>query len=259
MLQIQCNIKTEGNITKPRTWVIITISVVWLLLTVPACRKDTCPTAEQPTGRTLLEFDIHQDMNLILLTTFAEPPQFAIWLEDPVTGQLKTIFVTYRSATGDMVGKAECPACLPRWFEVYEQETGKVGYPTQDNPAPAAVTVPTPQDEHFKITYEIQPGSKWICWLEMSLAGDFNEKYQEYDSEAKTVDWDFSGQPSLIYRAEITAVPGNQFVPELYGKVVLNSPDNQAVQPVTDDITTAKDVFKPIKISVIQPPPNTTK
>ncbi len=244
-------------------WAIITISAIWLLLTVPACRKDACPTtkqaAQQPTCRTLLEFDIHQDKDLILLTTFAEPPQFAIWLEDPATHQLKTIFVTYRSATGDLVGKAECPACLPRWFDVYEQETGKVGYPTQDDPAPAAVTVPTPQNEHFKITYEIQQGSKWICWLEMSLAGDFNEKYQEYDPDAKTIDWDFTGQPSLIYRAEITAIPGKQFVPELYGKTVLNSPNGQTMQPITDDITTAKDVLKSIKIAVLQPSPDTAK
>lgn len=246
----------ERSTMKSRTRVIITISAIWLLLTVPACRKDTCPTTEQaveqPTGRTLLEFDICQDKNLIKLATFADPPQFAIWLEDPATGQLKTIFVTYCSATGDMANKAECPACLPRWFEVYEQETGEVGYPTQDDPAPVAVTVPTPQDEHFKLTYEVKANSKWICWLEMSLAGDFNEKYQEYDPDAKTIDWDFTGQPSLIYRAEITAIPGKQFVPELYGKAVLNSPDGQIVQPITDDITTAKDVFSSIKINVIQ-------
>ena len=252
---------------KPRTWVIITISVIWLLLTVPACRKEAAPTKkqatektiEQLTGRTLLEFDIHQDKDLIILTTFAEPPQFAIWLEDPVSHQLKTIFVTYRSATGDMVGKYECPGCLPRWFEVFKQETGKAGYPTQDYPAPAAVTVPTPQDEHFKLTYEVKPNSKWICWLEMNLAGDFNEKYQEYDPNTKTIDWDFSGQPPLIYRAEITATPGKQFVPELYGKAVLNSPDGQTVQPITDGITTAKDVFISIKINIIQSKPELTK
>jgi hypothetical protein len=236
----------------------MTISVI-SLLTVLGCRKNTAPTTEktvqQPAVHTLLEFDIHQNEDLILLTSFAEPPQFAIWLEDPETHQLKTIFVTYRSATGDLVGKHECPGCLPRWFEVFEQETGKVGYPTQDDPAPTAVTVPTPQDEHFKIRYEVKPGSKWICWLEMNLAGDFNEKYQEYDPEQKIIDWDFSGQPSLIYRTEITAIPGRQFIPELYGKAVLNSPTSQTVQPITDDITTAKDIFKSIKINVIQPEP----
>ena len=254
----------------PQKWVVIAVLMSALLLIVPACQIDTCPitrcpvgTEEQavspPVGRTLLEFDIQQDKNLILLTTFAEPPQLAIWLENPTNHQLKTIFVTYRSATGDLVGKAECPACLPRWFEVFEQETGWPGYPTQDNPAPAAITGPTPQDEHFKITYEVEPGSKWICWLEMSLAGDFNEKYKEYDPDTKTVDWDFTGQPSLIYRAEIAAIPGKQFTPVLYGKAVLNSPDGRTVQPITDDITTAKDVFKSIKINIRQPSPDTTE
>jgi len=36
-------------------------------------------------GRTLLQIDIHQNKDLIHLSTFAEPPQFAIWLENPET------------------------------------------------------------------------------------------------------------------------------------------------------------------------------
>ena len=248
---------------KLRGWIIAGVVVIALLIVIltnqrifrSTGRTIPPPTEAVPTpaGRTLLEFDIHQDMELIIPTPFGEPPQFAVWLEDPVSHRLQTIFVTYRSATGDLVGKVECPACLPRWFEVYEQETGGAGLPTQDSPAPAAVTCATPQEESFKLTYEVEPGSRWICWLEMNLAGDFNEKYKEYDEEAKTFDWDYDGQPSLIYRCEITAIPGQQIVPELYGKTVLNAPSGETVQPVTDDITTARAVFNSIKISVVSP------
>ena len=240
---------------KSPRWIIVTVLMLALLTAALAawfaCRPSVQDTS-QPASCTLLEFDIHQDKDLIRITTFSEPPQFAIWLENPVSHKLQTIFVTYRTATGDMVGKAECPACLPRWFEVYEQETGNIGLPMQDSPAPEAVTVATPQEENFKITFEVEPGSRWICWLEMNLAGDFNEKYQEYDADTKTVDWDFDGQPSLVYRAEITAIPGKEFVPQLYGQANL---EGQIVRPVSDNVTTAKNVFKSIKIRVVRPEP----
>ena len=204
-------------------------------------------------GPTLIEFEIHQDKDLILLSVFGEPPQFAIWLEEPVSHRLQTVFVTYRSASGDWIGKTECPAALPRWFEVFREETNSTGLPSFDNPAPDAVTGATPQAEHFKISVEVEPGSRWICWIEMNLAGDFNDKYRAYNKEQKTVDSHLSGQPPLIYRGEITAIPGEQIVPELYGQSVLDSPKGETVQPVSDDVTTARDIFKSIGIRVIQP------
>jgi hypothetical protein len=207
----------------------------------------------QPRGPVLIEFEIHQDKDLILLSIFGEPPQFAIWLEDPATHQLQTVFVTYRSGSGDWIGKSSCPAALPRWFEVFGQETNSVGLPTFDNPVPDAVTGATPQAEHFKIGVEVEPASRWICWIEVNLAGDFNEKYRPYDKEQKAVDLHFSGQPPLVYRGEITAIPGEQIVPQLYGQSVLDSPTGQTVQPVSGDIITARDIFQSIMIRVIEP------
>lgn len=239
-----------------RLTIIVVLVLALLILAARFIFQHPAQNLLQPGGRTLLEFDIHQDKDLIAITTFSEPPQFAIWLEDPISHKLQTVSVAYRSATGDMVGKAECPACLPRWFEVFEQETGNVGLPTQDFPAPAAVTTATPQDENFKIRYEVKPDSRWICWLEMNLAGDFNQKYKEYDPEAKTVDWDFDGQPSLVYRAEITAIPGKEIVPQLYGQVNL---EGQIVRPVSDDVTSARNVFKSIKIRVVSAEPSSAE
>jgi hypothetical protein len=216
-------------------------------------------TAAKPAGKMFIEFNIQQDKNLISLATFSEPPQMAIWLEEPVSHKYKTIYVSYRTGTGDMVGKAECPGCLPLWFEIYNRETGKKGYPKPDNPAPAAVTGATPQEEKFKIVREIEPDSKWICWMEMNLAGDFNEKYQEYNAEAKTADDDFSGQPPLVYRCEIEVIAGKKYVPALYGQVDMRKPFEQMIQPVSPDVTTAKEVFKSIEISISTTEPNQPK
>ncbi len=59
-------------------------------------------------GRTLIQVDIHQNKKLIHLSTFAEPPQFAIWLENPVTKELKNVFVTHRVAIGDWKERQMC-------------------------------------------------------------------------------------------------------------------------------------------------------
>jgi len=224
---------------------------------------ETTPAVEKPAaksaGKTFIEFSIQQDKKIISLSTFSEPPQMAIWLEDPASHKYKTIYVSYRTGTGDMVGKAECPGCLPLWFEIYNRETGKKGYPKPDNPAPAAVTGATPQNESFKIVREIEPGSKWICWMEMNLAGDFNEKYKEFDEKTQTADDEFSGQPPLVYRCEIEAVPGKKYVPVLYGQSDMRKPFEQMIQPVSPDVTTAKEVFKSIEISITQAEPNQPK
>jgi len=258
---------------------IIAVTITAILITIGGCKHKAEPTPQSPAAvkktaeqaapkapeasskkRLMMVFDIHQDKNLISLSTFSEPPQFAIWLEEPVSHKYKTIYVSYRSGTGDMVGKAECPGCLPLWFEIYNRETGKKGYPKPDNnPAPAAVTGATPQQENFKIVREIEPGSKWICWMEMNLAGDFNEKYQEYNEKEQTSDDDFSGQPPLVYRCEIEAIAGKKYVPALYGMVDMRKPFEEMIQPVSPDVTTAKAVFQSIEISITESEPNQPK
>jgi len=218
----------------------------------PSEPKPAAADKQAKSDKVLLQFDIKQDLELIKKTSnFNEPPQFAIWLEDPESHKLQTVFVTYRTGSGDWVGKAECPDSLNRWYEVYTEETGNVGYPTPDMPAAAAVTGATPKADSFKVTWPVKPASKWICWLEMNLAGDFNEKYKQTDEVTKTIDTDFSGQPPLVYRAEITATPGVNMQMQLYGQSVSGAEVGQTVQPVSGDITTAKDVFKDIKISVV--------
>jgi hypothetical protein len=191
-------------------------------------------------------------MELIRMTSFSEPPQFAVWLEHPETRKIKTIFVTYRSATGDLVGKAECPGCLPLWFAIYEREKGERGLPKPSNPAPEAVTVATPLTEEFQLRYEVERGSRWIMWMEMNLAGDFNKRYQEINEQDETIDWDFSGQPPLVWRCEIEGIPGRIFVPQLYGIVNMDKPFEEMIEPLNEDVTSAREVFKKVEIRVVE-------
>jgi hypothetical protein len=199
----------------------------------------------------LIEFEIYQAIDLIRQSLFGEPPQFAIWLEDAQSHRFQTVFVTYRSGYGEWVGKVECPAALPRWFEVFKAETGSTELPNFDKPAADAVTGATPRAEEFKTSVRVPYGSRWVCWIEMNLSGDFNEAYRDHDIERKMVDVYFSGQPALVYRGRITAIPGERETPALYGESILDGAGGVTIRPVSKGVTTAKNIFKSIEIRVI--------
>jgi hypothetical protein len=61
-------------------------------------------------NKTDIEFRIHINEKLIRESNFGEPPTFAIWIENPNTSAIQTIFVTRRAASG--VWK-EIPAATP--------------------------------------------------------------------------------------------------------------------------------------------------
>jgi len=229
--------------------VIRVLVIVVLILKLVGQPSEILP---QTGSSTSIEFTIQQDMNLIHQSLFGEPPQFAIWLEDPKTQQLKTVFVTYRSGFGHWIDKMECPAALPRWFEVFKEENNTSELPSFDQTAPDAVTGATPGTENFIASVEVKQGSRWICWIEMNLAGDFNKTYRNYDVEAKKVDVHLSGQPALLYRGEITAIPGEKIVPELYGESYVGNSLKEKIKPVSEGVTTARKVFKFINIQVVK-------
>jgi len=170
-------------------WILVGFLLV--LVIVVLVLKSDWQQSEAPlqTGSsTWIEFTIQQDMNLIRQSLFGEPLQFAIWLEDQKTERLKTVFVTYRSGYGDWIGKTECPAALPHWFEVFKEGTSTTELPSFNFHVPDTITSTTQETENFKTSVEVKQGSRWICWIEMNLAGDFNETYRDHDVEAKKVD-----------------------------------------------------------------------
>lgn len=201
-----------------------------------------------------LRIEIRQNMEMILYSIFGEPPQYAVWLEDVETGKARTVSVTRRSATGDWVGKLGVPVALPRWFEVYRKETGHKGLPRPATAMPDAVTRATPQTGAFEITATVERGSRWICWIEVNIAADFNETYPPLDETAGWTDSYFNGQPALLFRAEIDARPGLKPAPELYGKSILGADGSAAVERDTSGITTASEIFSSIRLEVTDAP-----
>lgn len=204
-------------------------------------------------GRTVIQIDIHQNKKLIHLSNFAEPPQFAIWLENPATGELKTVFVTHRVAKGDWEGKANVPVALPQWFRLFKIDKN-TGERSDSKRSDMAISGATPKADYFSLRVEVPPGSEWICWIEMNLAGDFNDAYPEIDIETLREDEYSNGQPALIFRADIKAVENMKFRPEIVFQSVWNK-GVVNVEPVSEGVTTAKNVFDDIQISIIKPKP----
>lgn len=209
-------------------------------------------------GRTDIAFRIHINQQLVQESAYGESPTFAIWLEEPSTGRCKTVYVTRRAAVGDWEGKAEVPSALPCWFEIYKKENQTRELPGVEKQAPVAVTGATPEPGYFITRARVQTGSTWLCWIEVNLSGDYNEHYQEYNEEAKTVDEFGNGQPALIYSALIDAVEGNSVTPPITGMCVPDFPVDSLIRPLKG-ITTAKSVFDEISIELMKPNPSIIK
>ena len=205
-------------------------------------------------GRTLIQVDIHQNKELIYLSTFSEPPQFAIWLENPDTKELKTVFVTHRVAIGDWEGKANVPVALPQWYRLFRGNGNSDSKTGARGGSDLAISGATPKADYFSIRVEVKPGSEWICWIEMNLAGDFNDAFPEFNIETLREDEFSCGQPALLFKANVTAEEGMKFTPALSEQSVWDNGETR-VEPVSDGVTTAKDVFDSIQISVSRPKP----
>jgi hypothetical protein len=203
-------------------------------------------------NRTQIQIDIRQNLEIINLSTYAEPPQFAIWLENPENKELKTVFVTRRAGIGDWEGKTNVPGALPRWFDLFREENTPFTIIKDDKYL--AVSGATPKKDIFSVRVEVKPDTRWICWIEMNLAGDYNEAYPELNLSTYEEDEYATGQPALLYKAEIMAEEGMKFTPSLVSQSVWNNGEN-FLEPIGEGITSARSVFDSIQISVIRPKP----
>ena len=172
--------------------------------------------AKEAGDGAVLEFTFVQDAAVYEESDYGEPPQVAIWLEEVETGKLQTVYVTYRTASGDFYGKVECQVSLPAWITAWRREFGKEEFPTPRDPLPEAITAATSTDSLVQTRAAVSRGKEYRYWIEMNVAGDFNAAYQ-LESEDLRLDYHGNGQPSLIYAGRISAVPGSSSVPVPFG------------------------------------------
>jgi len=196
-----------------------------------------------------LLFTICQERSVYERSDYGEPPQFAIWLESKETGDIRTVFVTYRTATGNFEGKAECPVSLPIWIGAFREETGRNDFPVPRNPAPDAVTGATPQKREFKVSVDIPKGSEWYYYVEMNVSADYTREFPAVQDDW-TIDSQGNGQPSIIYRGEISGIPGERSTPVLIGRSEQMYFSSE-INPDLTGIKNAKDVFSVINVACL--------
>lgn len=201
-------------------------------------------------GKTDLEIRIHINKKLVQESGFGESPSFAIWLENPENDEIKAVYVTRRAAEGDWEGKAEVPIALPKWFEIQKIKTND----GNSNEKVDGYSGATPKPGYFIAKANLIPGSKWICWIEVNLAGDFNDYYPGNRLEENDADKYLSGQPAILYKAEITSTIGESIEPTIVGMTVLGVTEGPIIEPLKG-ITTATSIFDEISLSVVKPKP----
>jgi len=205
-------------------------------------------------GKTDLSFKIHINEKLVHQSGFGESPTFAIWLENPETKEIRAVYVTRRAAEGDWEGKAEVPTALPQWFKIEK----KLKQSLSENNNPDGFSGATPKPGYFMAETGLEPGSSWICWIEVNLAGDFNDTYVGNINEENEKDKFLSGQPAILYRADINVIIDSVFHTSVVGMTVLGASDGNIIQPLYG-ITSATEIFDEIVISIVRPKPKIIK
>lgn len=206
-------------------------------------------------GKLELEFRIHINEELVHESAFGESPTFAIWLEDPANGTIKTVYATRRAAEGDWEGKAEVPVALPMWFDLVQPQADHPGsFDSEGLKGTDALSGATPEPGYFILRRPVESGAALTIWMEVNLAGDYNESYKEFDEVLLKEDVYGSGQPALLYQAEIEITQGFENTPQVVGMTLLDPVEGPILSPLKG-ITTATDIFDHIVISVVRPKP----
>lgn len=174
----------------------LTAFCIYVVLTVLLFSCEDYPGKNEDN---LFEVSFQVDPEIYGLTDWAEPPQFALWLENHTTREIKTIFVTHRTAKDDWEGKASCPVALPFWVSKFKQEYTRERGPSFMHPVPDAYTGATPKSD-FNQKFGISDGD-WHCYLEVNVSGDYNDLYKRYFPEEWVHDYG-NGQPSIVYRSK---------------------------------------------------------
>lgn len=196
------------------------------------------------------------DFPLFLGINIKNPPQIAIWTEDTEGHYLSTVYVTHKIATQSWQasGGNRRKEALPHWCHQRGIKYDDGLYlPTKKSPVTDGITGATPKGSFNVKIIPTGKLKKFIVKIEINHSTDFNEAFPK---SAKEGDANYSGgkegsgQPALVYAAEIDLTSGEKkFVAELIGH---SSPDGSDGAITTDisSLTTALNIVKNITIDI---------
>lgn len=184
------------------------------------------------------------------------PPQIAVWLEDMQGNYLSTVYATHKIATQDWqaAGGNRRKEALPAWCHARGIKYGDGLYlPTKEQPLTDGISGATPCGS-FDIRLCAKEGlRRFVVKVEVNHSTDFNGHYPK---TAKPGDANYSGgkegsgQPAVVYRAEVDLTSGQQvFEATLEGH---SSPDGSSgdINKDVSGLTTALDIVKRITVSI---------
>ncbi len=225
-------------------------------LSCNACQKDSVQYGSNDLKVEIIAGSewLH-DFPLFLGIKLKNPPQIAIWAEDPSGNYLSTLYVTKKAATQSWIssGGNRRKEALPVWCHMrnVQYEDG-LYLPTKKRPLTDGISGATP-----KATFNLKVSSlnglkKFVIKIEINHSTDFNDFYPESAQEG-TSNYSGgkmgSGQPALVYSANVDLTSdAKEFRAELAGH---SSPDgsNGNLYPDTSTLTTALHIVKQIVIS----------
>lgn len=168
-------------------------------------------------------------------------PQFAIWIEDINGNYIKTIAVTKKIAKDKLYRKdgSKKIETLPSWS--FAKSSNEID----------GITTATPKKSVEYKFLSPQNLNKFIIKMEVNHSRDFNDYFPV---DAKKGEENFSwgksgsGQPALVYMAEINLENNDMWTLELIGH---SSPDGtkQGIYKDLTTITTAKNIIKKVTVT----------
>lgn len=228
--------------------------IVFLLLLTAGCTpREPTPASRralpsEPESMTIeISMTVHREV--YEKTDFGEPPQIAIWLEDPATGDIRTVWVANRAGRRLWKGKFECPTALPHWESRHRNEKSDYKERGLLQRLIDAVTGATPTGGLFKAAVSVPRGSTWDYFLEVNASADFNTDFPNWSEEGYP-DHDINGQPSLVYGGRIAARPGASDIPRLVGRTDQWIPVDHIIEDVTG-MSTALQLITGIRVRCI--------
>jgi len=193
-----------------------------------------------------VNFKMSINRNVYIYTNYGEPPQIAIWLENPDTSFYRTVWVTNRSGKNDWVGKVECKVALPCWD--YKRQMVQESQPTLEEMD--GLTGATPKMGELYASITVPVNSRWQYYVEVNASGDYNENFP-YWSDTGLPDSEGNGQPSIVFCGHITAQEGIQSKPKLIGRTDQWSNFSTLYTDI-DKITSAKKLVENITVEIVQ-------
>ncbi len=218
-----------------------------ILVVIIGCRNST-PGNEPANSpnKAALTFSLKLDPEVYTKSHYKKPPQFAVWLEDPLHKTIRTVWVTQCTGRGNWGNNIVRPISLPYWVSRWNLETQCKGDPTPENPTIDAVTGATPKDD-FIIETKVTANSVWYYYIEINTSGDYNDAFPVKQKDGRR-DLNGNGQPSIIYKGRITSLPGQKSIPELIGRTDQLQNVKQIIDNL-DGITTARKLLSEIEVS----------